>query len=209
MPVQCTCPVCGTAFSRDRSRVKVGNNYCSNHCAGLWRKGPPEPPVLSEDGTFARIPLRSRSGELRAYAVVDADDATLVCRYRWSFDHGYAKRREIGPDGRSYVIYLHRLLLGLTTGDGLEVDHIDRNRLNCRRSNMRVVTHAGNLQNHPGFAGGTSRFRGVCWSTKRLKWIAQVRVNGHSKYIGQFDSETEAAEAARAARMELMPYAVD
>ena len=49
--------------------------------------------------------------------------------------------------------YLHREVLGLTPGDGLETDHRNGDRLDNRRSNLRVATRAQNAQNVPARSG--------------------------------------------------------
>jgi hypothetical protein len=141
--------------------------------------------------------------------VIDAADAEWVNQWRWSLckTTGYAVRgTEVG--GRQRRVYLHRELLGLVHGDKRQGDHIDRVYLNCRRENLRVIPHGGNLQNVRA-RGGSSRHRGVSWSKKHRKWVVQIGVGGENRYIGLFHDEQEAAEAARVARKRLMPFAVD
>ena len=78
-----------------------------------------------------RIPLHARDGSIRAHAVIDECDAHFAT-HRWRLHSaGYAKGRIDGQDA-----LLHRAILGLARGDGLEVDHIDGDKLNCRRSNL-------------------------------------------------------------------------
>lgn len=120
------------------------------------------------------------------FALVDAADA-WVLQSPWStHDAGYATRRE-----NKKVIYMHRQILAAE--DGLEVDHIDGDGLNNRRSNIRFATHQQNLQNQKA-RGGSSSFRGVAWDRHRAKWRASVRLGG-VRWQRRFDSELEAAEA--------------
>jgi hypothetical protein len=164
-----------------------------------------------EDDDGVQIPLRARDGSIRAYAIVDAADADWVNQWRWSLlNHGsYARRRET-VDGRQKTILLHRELLGLPrVKDGRRGDHIDRDTLNDRRSNLRVVTHTGNMQNVPSNAGSSSQYRGVCWDKSRGKWMAKRKANGQAVNLGRFTDELEAAEIVRQARARLMPFAVD
>lgn len=208
MPIQCTCLTCGAVFTTKAAQVKKGKGkFCSQRCGAIGRR-PPVAPVIQDDGT-AHIPLHARNGSVRAYAVVDAADAEWAGQWRWSFvGLGYVGRTDPSDEHRG-PIWLHREILGLPRVlDGRVGDHIDRDKLNCRRSNLRIVTRSGNTQNQPGRAG-TSQYRGVSWSTARGKWVAQLRINGQKRYFGLYDSETEAAEVARAARARLMPYAVD
>lgn len=144
-----------------------------------------------------------------AYTIVDAadyDELTLHrwCRSRW----GYA-RRGISTDGRRYEIKLHRQLLGLKHGDGLQVDHINGDRLDNRRTNLRVVTHAQQGQNLPNVGRGRSEYRGVSFHKTTRRWRADVTVKGKQCWVGLFDTELEAAEAAEAFRRRNLPFATD
>lgn len=159
-----------------------------------------------------RVPLVDRSGKPRAWAVVDAEDHESVKDVVWSLHtRGYAQGRVNGKR-----VLMHRYLLGLESGGGgrgsgvkrPQVDHINRDKLDNRRANLRVVTHKQNHQNMPA-TGGASEFRGVVKHSKVDKWMARVKVDGHTKYLGLFESEEEAAEAAREGRKRLLPYSVD
>jgi hypothetical protein len=156
-----------------------------------------------------RIPLRARNGAVHAYAIVDADAATWANQWRWQLaTNGYAKRHLPRGTGPRSIISLHRAIMGLSPGDGLEVDHINRDRLDNRRTNLRVTTRAKNAQNRPSQAG-SSRFRGVTWNKACRKWQASLSVNRKAVYLGLFEDEGAAGAAAQAARARLMPWATD
>lgn len=198
MPVQCICPACGTVKRRPPS--KGHQLYCSMRCAKLK---PREPLEIDATGT-ARIPLRTRSGDIRAHALIDAADAEWAAQWRWCLDSdGYAVR----STGHGPLIRLHRELLGLTGDASVDVDHIDRTPLNNRRSNLRVLPRGGNAQNRKARTGASSSHRGVGWN--RGAWQATIWSGGRLHYLGRFASEEDAAEAARAARARLMPYATN
>lgn len=152
------------------------------------------------------IPLRSRAGVLLALTVVDDDDYERFARFTWRlFPHrqtSYAVRfdREIRRQR-----YLHRDLLGLVRGDGLEVDHIDGDGLNNTRVNLRAATSAEQSQNQTG-RPGTSSFRGVCWDRSKGRWKAYATLHGRHRYLGHYDDENDAATAAAEWRAEHMPF---
>lgn len=163
---------------------------------------------MQDHGT-ARIPLRARDGSVRAYAVVDATDAGWVNQWRWNLNGGYASRGVAnGGRGRRTTVYLHRALLGRTPGDGVEVDHIDRDRLNCRRQNLRSVPKFGNRQNRP-VKSHSSEHRGVYWVAGMGKWRAEIKANGKRRHLGYFTDEAEAGRTAQRARTTLMQYATN
>jgi hypothetical protein len=167
------------------------------------------PDDTAPDGAVL-IPLRRRDGSVRAYAVVDAADADWVNQWRWSLNYnGYAVRTD-RSEGRQRTIRLQRALLGLSEHDTHEADHIDRDRLNNRRRNLRALPAvSANRQNQSSHKGSTSQYRGVSWNARLGKWAAHVRIEGRSTYLGAFEREIDAAEAARKARHEHMPHAVD
>lgn len=160
------------------------------------------------DAAYIRIPLRRRDGTIKAHAIIDVEDAHLAV-HRWHLSGGYAKRSLHHAGGRQQTVWLHRAILGLTPGDGVEVDHIDGNGLNCRRENLRVATHAQNVQNVPSHAGSSSRYRGVSWNSRRGKWKAQAQLNGVVHTLGRFDDEQEAAAVVQAWRLAHMPFTVE
>jgi hypothetical protein len=160
-------------------------------------------------GTPGTATRRPRAGSIRAYAIIDRDDIEEVSRWSWHLgSDGYAMRAT--RENRRTVVYcLHRALLGLTTYDRVDVDHVNRERLDCRRANLRVVPKGANDQNKTSYKGSSSRFRGVTWSRTARKWVAQVMTKRKNHNLGYFDSEEEAAEAARQGRARLLPYSVD
>ena|SRR5436190_1488974 len=166
---------------------------------------------MQSDDTV-RIPLRARDGSVRAYALIDAADAELVNQWRWHMNsNGYAARCQSLGGRKQVTILLHRLLLGLSPGDGFEGEHRNRALLDCRRANLLVLPKAGrpNAQNQRSVPGASSRYRGVCWHKRIQKWQAAIKVARQSIHLGYFDSEAAAGNATRMARARLMPYAVD
>lgn len=156
--------------------------------------------------SVTRIPLRNRAGEVVAHALVDNADEVAITRHRWHLGHGYAKRSVYRADGTIGTQSMHRAVLGLGVGDGGEVDHINGDRLDNRRANLRITDRAGNQANRHGAdqtVGRTSSYRGVCRVNGR--WLAQAQVGGRHYNLGSFDDELEAARVASAFRREHMP----
>lgn len=150
-----------------------------------------------------------RCGQVIGYARVDAIDYYEHSRWVWRLSsNGYAYR-SVSRNGKKIALLLHRQLLSLGPDDFGVVDHINHDKLDNRRQNLRVVTHAENMQNRLPHRGSTSRYRGVYWHARKRKWRAVVRMNSKAHHLGQFDSEEEAAEVARRWRAEYMPSSED
>ena len=157
-----------------------------------------------------RVPLRNRAGDVIAEAIVDDADFASVSAHRWypPGPKGYAVRHVRLPGGVRRAVYLHRELLGLVPGDGLQGDHRNGNRLDNRRSNLRVTDSHGNNSNLHGpmqTVGRTSIYRGVCWHKRARRWTAQAQLRGCKHWLGYFDDEQEAAAVASAFRRQHMP----
>jgi hypothetical protein len=159
-----------------------------------------------DDAEPIRIPLRNRKGEVVAHALIDPSDAKQA-EHLWHRDaSGYAVRDIYKP---KRTLRLHREILGLAPGDGLQADHVNRDRLDCRRSNLRIATLAENTQNKASMPGARSPFRGVSWNVKVGKWAARAGLGRRMNFIGYFDREEDADAAASAWRRQHMPFAIE
>jgi hypothetical protein len=94
--------------------------------------------------------------------------------------------------------YLHRWIMKAPKGK--VVLFIDRNRLNLQRENMIVCERAVSIR-HTG--GRSGRFKGVHFSKKQMKWIAQITHNYKCFTLGSFDQEEAAASAYNQAAVRL------
>lgn len=155
------------------------------------------------------IPLLRRDGSIRAFARVDHEDFDRLGERRWYLQtKGYACRTVSLGGGRRATLLLHRAVFGLAPGDPAEVDHKNLDRLDCRRENLRLVTHGENMQNNCSHKGSLSRFRGVTYDDRR-GWVAQARLDGKNHHIGHYETELLAGTAAARWRHEHMPHAVE
>jgi hypothetical protein len=174
----------------------------------------------AQDGTSERSAVMThaipvwRKGQIVAYAQVDGQDVDQVSAHRWSLhNRGYAI-----TGGGSTKVLMHRMILGLASergsgrGSGAsrpQADHINGDKLDNRRVNLRVVTNQQNHQNRQTGLGNTSAYRGVYFQKKTGKWCARAKTNGKAHWGGYYDSEVDAAIAAWQLRKELMPYSVE
>lgn len=141
------------------------------------------------------------------FALIDAEDVERISPWLWSALERPGRSPYVFRKEKRATIYLHRFLMDAPTG--LQVDHIDGNGLNCRRSNMRLCTASQNQMNRTNSRSEkSSRYKGVFWSKHHRKWIAQIKLNYINTRLGGFDSEDEAAKAYDAAAVEAFgPFA--
>jgi hypothetical protein len=128
-------------------------------------------------------------------AMVDDEDYEWLSELSWHFAEGYA-RNNGGSRGSARGFFMHRAIMN--PPDDMEVDHIDGDKLNNQRANLRVCTRAENAKNrlkNRTWQGRrvTSRYKGVSWATQAKQWTARIHVKGKQMYLGYFDDELEAA----------------
>lgn len=152
------------------------------------------------DDDVIRIPLRARDGSVRAWAIVDREDADLGGLQCSLTGNGYVQMARGGITKQ-----MHRVVAERSNGariDGhLMVDHINGCKIDNRRSNLRMVTPSQNATNRAASRNGTSQYLGVSYESFVSRWRAQIAMNGRDINLGRFDTEMEAAIAYdRAAR---------
>ena len=125
--------------------------------------------------------------------LVDDMDYELLKNYRWCISVGgyaVARDRKAGK-----VIYMHRLILDAQKGQF--TDHINGNRIDNRRSNLRLCSPAQNAKNQGIKINNTTGYKGVSFDKKRGKFHAYIKIDYRRKHLGYFDSILDAAEAYR------------
>jgi hypothetical protein len=152
---------------------------------------------LPIEGATIEIPLtKGRT------AIVDATDVELT-KYRWhaiSCDGQlYAARRETIAPKKTRIRLMHQFVLENKIGRRLEsdelCDHVDGNRLNNRRSNLRLATYQQNAQNQRLSSLNQSGYKGVSLIKENNTWYACIRAEGKSRSLGRYDHLEDAAIA--------------
>jgi len=92
--------------------------------------------------------------------------------------------------------FAHRLAWLYMTGEWPkdQVDHINRMRNDNRWRNLRECNNTQNQINVGLSKNNKSGHKGVSWCKRERKWISRLVVNGVRKYLGSFDSKSDAAK---------------
>ena len=98
-------------------------------------------------------------------------------------------------------IQMHRVITD--ADESKEVDHINHNKLDNRKANLREVTRTQNNMNHDIRSDNKSGVTGVIWGKQRKKWRSYICVNGKSYHLGEFKDKEDAIKARKQAEKEL------
>jgi len=120
--------------------------------------------------------------------IFDKKDENLIRAHTWSIARGHIRTTINGK-----TAYLHRLLLGVS--DDIEIDHINLDKADNRRQNLRYATHSENQMNRGLRKDNSSGYKGVCFDKRSKKYISYINANGKRRYLGYYDDKFSAAMA--------------
>ncbi len=149
------------------------------------------------------------------YSIITVDKDTLIknfiynngiLQYQGSLDNvGY-----VGSNGYLMTRFwgkqtpVHRIIWIMHNGPipaNLQIDHIDRNKLNNRIENLRLVTASGNKQNQDIQSNNTSGHRGISWSKKDNHWFAYITKDRKQYVLGCFKKFEDAVKVRKEAEL--------
>ena len=137
-------------------------------------------------------------------AIVDDEDYDVLAKNKWMALKSrkgvfYAARMITVGYKKQNLLRMHCVILPPTPG--MTVDHIDRDGLNNRRSNLRLANGSQQRANRSRRDGCRSKYRGV--TRHRNKWYARITKDGARIDLGLYHIEEDAARAYDAAAAQL------
>lgn len=180
------CSICGRQlFRKIKSHGKV---YCNKHYNQVKKYGHAidtnprttyDKNEIIVDGEVARVKLYDAQCNHIATAIIDAENVNKIRYTKWKLSSsGYAANT---PKFSGSNKHMHREILSTDQF----VDHINHNKLDNRKCNLRIVTKAQNTMN--------SNFKGV--SPNGCKWYAHIKINQKMLNLGNYLDEEEALYA--------------
>ena len=166
--------------------------YCRRHYDQKTRSGYARKYFVTNPNKFTfkdnicEIELYDKDGNVKAKAIIDKDDYEKCKNIKWGLQSGrcqYVKNVKAG--------FLHHHIWGKK----VQLDHINRDKLDCRKSNLREATCQQNAQNRGMMSNNTSGITGVRWSKRLQKWRVQIFINGKNKHLGLFHDKNDAITA--------------
>lgn len=122
------------------------------------------------------------------FTLVDNGDFEWLNQWKWYLNSkGYAMRGK-RISGKQIMILMHRLINNTPEGLKFETDHINRDKLDNRRENLRTATRSQNKINTNLRKDNTSGYKGVSWNKNRNRWMAQLHINGKHIHLGLYST---------------------
>lgn len=160
----------GDSTDHRKSNLKIKSSKIENH------------------GDFAIVKVQQKDDVFDV--IVDSEDLIHFDKEWYINSHGYLLRKERMPDGKRKDIFFHRLITNCP--DGMEVDHINSNRQDNRKSNLRICTKAENSRNR--LKTSLLDYKGIGYIDKTGYYSASIKVNGKTYSFHGYKTQYEAAQ---------------
>jgi len=129
------------------------------------------------------------------FAIVDPEELDSLVGFKWFLSpNGYAIRSLSASESDTpTTVSMHATIN--KTPKGMHTDHINQDKLDNRKENLRTATPSQNGFNRKLNTDNSSGYTGVYWHERAGKWYAGIKVNQVQKHLGTFDTMTEAVVA--------------
>ena len=131
----------------------------------------------------------------------DKDDLAIINSKTWFKDKDGYLTHAYSYHGRVVYSRFHRIVMH--AGQSQFVDHINKNRSDNRKQNLRLCSKSENMQNRGRFSTNSSGIIGVRYDKSRDKWIADITCKNKRIFIGRFDTKEDAVKARLTKEQEL------
>ena len=185
------CEHCGRFLDKPRLKKKnmIKFNYCGKHRNQLNRygkfldnnqlfKNDKNKIIIYEN--YAEVELRDKNGKVNGISLIDIEDVEFVKKYKWYLQNqGYMYNNQIG--------LFHKYKTGFEL-----TDHINRNRLDNRKENLRKATRQINQINRSLQKNNKSGIVGVYYDKEKQLWVAKLEKNKKIIIYQTFDNKEDA-----------------
>lgn len=175
---KCRCSSCGTVSTKRKYDILNGNNEKCQNCARNYNF------KMLGDIAIGILPYSKKE------FIIDITDIALFESYVWSLNKdGYM----VTNKNHKECLY-HKMIMGNICENNIYIDHINRNKLDCRRANLRLVTSQQNAMNKSLQSNSTTGFVGVSYINSANRYRAQIGINEKDIYLGKSTNPVECAQ---------------
>lgn len=171
----------------------MSKGYCSKHYAQVKKWGRVTDNInvnnykyILSDNCVEITIYNKGSDDIKSVCKIDLEDMEVCKNHKWHLlSSGYFATRI-----NDKIVLLHRLITNCD--DDLVVDHINKDKLDNRKSNLRICKQQENCCNGSKSINNTSGIIGVTWDKNRNKWQAQIMINYCNKILGRYIDKNDA-----------------
>ena len=184
------------------NREHMAKGFCNRHYQQFNIHGKPLNRSIRDSNEFiikdnyCEIILYNNKHKEVGRALIDNSMIKSANNYKWYLmNTGY-----VATKYRNKVFLLHHLIIGCPINK-LQTDHINRNRLDNRRCNLRIVTTSQNQMNIASQKNNTSGIKGIYWDKSRNKWHVEIMANYKKMHLGRYDDLEHAIKVRKNAEI--------
>jgi hypothetical protein len=153
--------------------------------------------IIDQENNCAYVILRNKKQEIVGEAIIDIEDIDKVKNIKWALSHGY-------PRGNAK--HMSSIILNYKTNSKQVIDHINHDKLDHRKQNLKKCTQQQNCFNSSMLKNNTSGCKGIYfrdnkWKSAKKKWHANIGINGKQIYLGNFKTKQEAIKVRKKAEI--------
>lgn len=188
------CFVCG-----DNTCVQKyqGIPYCKKHYLQMYRHGKIYESTIYDcneikiEDDYAIVKVKDVKQNPKGESMIDIEDIDKIKNYKWYISYGYCVTK--GVDHNNGIDMANVIFNDFEN----KYDHINHNRLDNRKINLRPVTSHQNAMNMGKKCTNTSGVTGVRQEDhcKTVKWVALLTYNYKTQWLGSYDTFDEAVKA--------------
>lgn len=130
---------------------------------------------------------------------MDDEDYEWLNQYTWHVNQEYACRNVLVGDKIGAQLSMHRMIMDAKKGE--VVDHINHNKIDNRKQNLRVCTYEDNSRNQSLRKNNKSGINGVHWHKNVKRWMAKIQHEGKPVSLGSFVKIEDAIVARKEAEI--------
>jgi len=179
------CGYCYKHYTQLRNKNKIETKYDKN--------------IINIFNNYAEVTLKNIYFKIVGKTLIDIENIDIIKKYKWCKNNeGYAQTTL----KNNKVLRMHKLLC--ITKEGYIVDHINRNKLDNRKINLRQVNKSMNGFNCKLSKNNTSGYNGVSFDKSKNKWIVQIKKNYKNCVLGRFNNFLDAIKCRKEAEKYLI-----
>lgn len=177
--------------------------YCSSHYKQVRKYGHVltrtyrDRNIIITYDNYAELILENIKCEEVGRAMIDIFDIEKCKPYSWHL----CKNGYVTAFVNNKQVYLHRFIMNINNSK-IQIDHINRNRSDNRKENLRFCTNAENGKNKRVLDSNTSGHVGIRYDKRRNYWYASIEVNGKNHYLGSSKNIEEVVKLREKAELQ-------